>query len=120
MNYRVVNLQMNGKTLVSGVKLADSFVKRLKGLMGVKSSPSFRGLLLPKCNSIHMFFMKMDIDAVFLAKDGEVLQVNKNLKTNQFAACWKASTVLELKANMSDSLGIVPGVKLIATDGGFQ
>ena len=50
------------------LKVADNFYLRLKGLMFLKKFEGrndFDGLLIKKCKSIHMFFVKFPIDAIF-------------------------------------------------------
>lgn len=64
---------LNGQVLASKVKVADNFTSRFKGLMGKKSLADGEGLLLINCPSIHCFFMKLPIDAVYLSKDMTVL-----------------------------------------------
>ena len=55
--------------------IADSFLSRLKGLMGRKSLEAGEALLLINCSSIHCFFMKITIDAVYLSEDMTVLDI---------------------------------------------
>lgn len=61
------------KRILSNVKIADTFISRLKGLLGRKAINADEGLLLTKCSSIHCFFMKITIDAVYLSGNMEVL-----------------------------------------------
>ncbi|MEG2457902.1 MAG: DUF192 domain-containing protein [Bacilli bacterium] len=56
---------------------ADSFFKRLKGLMFVHNYKNC--LLISKCNSIHTFFMKFNINIVFLDKNYKVLKLINDL-----------------------------------------
>lgn len=57
------------------VRLADTFFRRFKGLMGVRHLEPGEGLLLKNCSSIHSFFMKIMIDAVYLSNDLTVLHI---------------------------------------------
>ena len=50
------------------VKVASSFLGRLVGLMGRGHLEADAGLYLAPCNSIHMFFMRFAIDAIWLGK----------------------------------------------------
>ena len=54
--------------------VADRFFARLKGLVGTTRLAPGEGLLLSPCNDIHMWFMSIAIDAVFVrplqSKDG--------------------------------------------------
>ncbi len=63
----------NNQLILSNVIIADTFFSRFKGLLGRKSINTDEGLLLKNCSSIHCFFMKFTIDAVYLSEDMEVL-----------------------------------------------
>jgi uncharacterized membrane protein (UPF0127 family) len=66
--------------LADQAETADSFMARFKGLMGVAELPMGRGLLITPCTSIHTFFMKIAIDALFLDHDGAVVEIYHALK----------------------------------------
>ena len=59
----------NGEILADKVYIADSYFKRLRGLLGKKQLQPGEGLLLTKVSSVHCFFMKFTIDVVYLDKD---------------------------------------------------
>ena len=61
--------------------IANSFSKRLIGLMGKKDINY--GMLFPKCNSIHTYFMKENIDIVGLDENNEVIYKYENLDKNR-------------------------------------
>lgn len=61
------------RVLAPHVRVANNFMTRFKGLMGEKSLGDGKGLLLMDCPSIHCFFMKIPIDAVYLSKNMTVL-----------------------------------------------
>ncbi len=63
--------------------LADSFWTRLRGLMGSNGLPSGEGLLIRPCNSIHMFFMKFAVDAVFMDREYRIVKLVSDLKPGQ-------------------------------------
>jgi len=95
----------NNRIIADKVTLADGFFARFKGLMGKKSLDVGEGLLLSPCSSIHCFFMKITIDAVYLSKDMTVLGI-------ETLAPWKlggyikhTAHVLELSAD-SASVGV--------------
>ncbi len=66
-------VKCDGKILADKVGLANSFFTRLKGLMGKEHLEDGEGLLLMHCSSVHCFFMKTTIDAVYLSKNMTVL-----------------------------------------------
>lgn len=59
------------------IKYADTFFKRFKGLMFVRN---FDYILKLKCNGIHTFFMKVNIDVILTDKNSKVLYIYRNLK----------------------------------------
>ena len=68
-----MKLYVNNNLLSNNIILADSFKSKLVGLLKKKSLDKDEGLLLLNCSSIHCFFMKFTIEAVYLSKDMEVL-----------------------------------------------
>ena len=88
----------SGRVIAANVCLADSFWSRFWGLMGKKSLGDEEGLLLMRCSSIHCFFMKIPIDAVYLSKNMTVLGT-ETLKPWSVGRFFKGTAnVLELKA----------------------
>ena len=61
------------------VKLCSNFKDRLLGLMFKKEKLDYC-LCFPKCNSIHTFFMKQNIDVFMTDKNNKVIYIIKNLK----------------------------------------
>ncbi len=58
-----------------------SFFTRLKGFMFKKNIDN--ALLFNKCNSIHTFFMKENIDVIMCNKNNEILYYYNNLSKNK-------------------------------------
>ena len=78
------------------VRIANTFCSRFKGLMMEKSLPQGEAMILDT-KSIHMCFMRFPIDAVFLDKEGTVLETHEHLKPwVGTATCMKATYVIEL------------------------
>ena len=53
------------------VKIADTLKKKIQGL-SFQENISY-GLIIPNCNHIHTFFMKENIDVIFLDNRGCVM-----------------------------------------------
>lgn len=51
--------------------VAMRFFDRLRGLIGKRALGPGEAMLFPSCNDIHMWFMSIPIDVVFLRKVGE-------------------------------------------------
>lgn len=87
--------------------IANTFFKRLTGLMGKKNIDY--GMIIPKCNSIHTFFMKENIDIVGLDENNEVIYKYENLSKNRVIKInydTKKTSILELPANASKRIKI--------------
>ena len=96
----------NNKIIANDIKKADSFAARLSGLMNKKYLPDDEGLLLADCSSIHCFFMKITIDAVYLSKDMEVLY-KESIKPWRLGKIVKNTAhVLELAEGVSEKISI--------------
>ena len=55
-------------------------------------------LVITRCQSIHMFFMKFAIDAIFVDKTNHVVGVINGIKPNRLSSIFfKSSYVVELK-----------------------
>lgn len=89
------------------VLFANTFLLRLRGLMGRKQLPELTGLLLVPCDSVHMCFMRFSIDVVYLDKELTILKIVRNLKPwIGLSMCRGAWAALELNAGEADRLGL--------------
>lgn len=95
-------------------KKADSFFPRLRGLMFKKTLPENEGLLITPCNSIHMFFMRFPIDAVFLDKHLHIVQLRENVRPwTIIPPVPPAFSTLELKAGTIKKYDFQIGERII-------
>ena len=85
---------------------------RTRGLLGRNGLDPGEGLLFPHTSSIHMFFMKFPIDAVFLDREMRVRSIARNLAPWRIAGGWRPGSVLELAAGEARRAGIERGMKL--------
>ncbi|MEO8291047.1 MAG: DUF192 domain-containing protein [Gaiellaceae bacterium] len=89
--------------------LAETPLTRLKGLLGRAGLQQGEGLLLRPASSIHTFFMRFAIDAVWLDRELNVLKVSPRLGPWRTAACRGAKGVVELPAGAAEQRGIKAG-----------
>ena len=101
-------------TLADKANRANGFLSRGRGLMFTDPLPQGAGLVIDPCNSIHMFFMRFAIDAVFLDKDLRVVKLIPALPPwRATRVYWKAHSVLELPAGVASGAGTQEGDQLI-------
>jgi uncharacterized membrane protein (UPF0127 family) len=91
---------------------AETFYQRFVGFMFKKESDY--ALLLKNCKSIHTFFMRFDLDIIYLDKENKVIQIIKQLKPfNIILPINNACSILEIPSNIIGNIGFLIGKKLI-------
>jgi uncharacterized membrane protein (UPF0127 family) len=105
-----------GTVLADRVEVTASLWGKFLGLMGRRDLPAGDGLFLPSSNGIHMFFMRIPLDAVFVGRAGpggerQVLSVHRNLQpwTGLVPLVRGADGCLELPAGTVGRTGTQPG-----------
>lgn len=69
-----------GTSLASRCRVASSLGDRIVGLLATARLEPGEGLLIERTQSIHMFFMRFAIDAVFVSADGLVTRAVTDLR----------------------------------------
>jgi uncharacterized membrane protein (UPF0127 family) len=108
----------DGVVVCERCALADSFVTRLRGLLGRKALAQGDGLMISPAGSVHTMFMRFTIDAIFLDKTFEVVGVAPGLRPWRLAARRRARHVLELAEGEARRRGVSVGQKLSLAPGG--
>ena len=103
----------DGSVVCERCIVADSIWLRTKGLLGRASLPEEEGILLRPAGSIHMFFMRFAIDAVFLDRDFNVMKVAADLKPWRMSSKRGSKIVLELSAGRCARAGVREGDRLV-------
>jgi len=100
------------------VETAESFAERLKGLLGRRSLPAGKGLLIRPCNSIHSCFMRFSFDAVFINSDLKVVYLTEKMRPFRISPVVRdAEMVLELPAGTISRTGTEIGDLLFIDKG---
>jgi uncharacterized membrane protein (UPF0127 family) len=97
-------------------EVASSFLSRSKGLLGRSGLEPGEGLFIRSTSSIHMFFMRFPIDAVFLDRELGVVKVVPDLKPWRIALARGAKSVVELRAGEAARHGVAVGDRLALQD----
>lgn len=96
---------------------ADTFRKRLLGLMFQKIPPLNTAFFLEPCRSIHMFFMQFDLDILVLNADYEVIALFKSLKPGQVSPYFStARCFVEMGSGSIETYGFEVGQRIILVD----
>ncbi|HOJ79955.1 MAG TPA: DUF192 domain-containing protein [Clostridiales bacterium] len=96
--------------LADKCEVASTFFARFRGLQFRKELPPGHGLLITPCNSIHMFFMRFPIDALFIDSENRIVHIYEGIKPWRVSGIIKnAHCVLELPSGTVYSTGTVTG-----------
>lgn len=95
-------------------RLTETFRERNKGLLGVDEL--LDGLWISPCNSIHMFFMRISLDVVYLDRLHRVCKLVSDVRPWQVSASLSAYSVLELAAGKILEFDLKVGDQLVWQD----
>jgi uncharacterized membrane protein (UPF0127 family) len=98
-----------GAVVCERCTVARNPIARMRGLLGHRGLAQGEGLLLQPAGSIHTFFMRFPIDAVFLDGDRRVLRVASDVRPWRAAGAKNSREVLELAAGEAARVGLVAG-----------
>ncbi len=82
-----------------------SWHMRLRGMIGRRFSDTMDAMVFPRCNAIHMFFMTVPLDVLFLDRENRVIRVVQRLRP-WHPGVWagKAVTTVEFPAGTLDNV----------------
>jgi uncharacterized membrane protein (UPF0127 family) len=110
-------LASDDKVVCERCVVAESFLTRLRGLLGRSVLPRGEGLLIVPCGSVHTWFMRFPIDVVFLDRDLRVVGVAADVRPWRLRWRKGGKRVLELAAGQAAARGIGVGDRLALADG---
>jgi len=99
----------DGDVVCERCTLARDPYSRMRGLLGRGGLAEGEGLLLQPAGSIHTFFMRFAIDAVFLDAERRIVRIASDVRPWRTAAAKRSRAVLELAAGEAARVGLQPG-----------
>lgn len=100
-----------GRVLAREAVLADTFWRRLQGLLGKRSlEQGTQGLVLSPCRAVHTMGMLFPLDLLFVSSTGEILRAISSFPPWRFSPGVRgAHFVVELPAGMITATGTEEG-----------
>lgn len=99
--------------LAARAEVATGAPQRAIGLIGRGDWSAADGLVIEPCNGVHTFFMRLPIDVVHVASDGQVLRALEAMRPWRMGPVVRRSRwVLELPAGTLKRTGTVVGDRL--------
>jgi uncharacterized membrane protein (UPF0127 family) len=96
----------DGRVVCARCLIAQRPWQRMRGLLGRARLDPGEGMLFRPAGSIHMFFMRFAIDAVFCTAELEVIDVERNLAPWRVAGRKGAKVVIELAAGAAEAVAV--------------
>lgn len=105
----IINNTSNGRLLAEG-SIANSFLSRLKGLIGKKTMSEGEGLIINPCTMVHSIGMKINIDVLFISETNEIVYIIEKMPPNRISPYVKfARYVIELPAGSIQKTSTIVG-----------
>jgi uncharacterized membrane protein (UPF0127 family) len=108
----VLRREDDGAVVCERCIVADTMLRRLRGLLGRRELSPGDGIVLRPGWSIHTAFMFFPIDVAFVDADQVVVKVVRNLKPFRASLCRGARDVVELSAGEAERRGLKEGDRL--------
>lgn len=110
-------MQLLNKTknqiIANQINFADSFIKRMVGLLAHKNLDKEECMWFDECRSIHTIGMRFSLDVIFVDKNMVVKKVLRNVKPGRITLpVWSAHSAFEFSAGSLDDQNIQPGDQL--------
>jgi len=102
----------DGTVICERCFVADTMFTRMKGLLGRSKLEADEGILIRPCGSIHTFFMRFPIDAIFVDREGVVLKIASHLGPWRTSRARRARSVVELAAGEAERRALAPGDRI--------
>ena len=96
--------------LAAHAAVADTFWRRLRGLLGRDGLELGEGLVIVPCTSVHMLGMRFPLDVLHLDRSGTVLRALSGLQPGQFGpVVWRSHLAVELPVGTIAATGTTVG-----------
>ncbi len=111
----IIRNQTRDTLIADTGSLARSPLKRMIGLLGRGSLNSGEALAITPCRSIHMLFMKLPLDVIFIDRANTVVGLCPNIRPFQFSSFFPqahsaietpAGTIAASRTQMGDNIQI--------------
>jgi uncharacterized membrane protein (UPF0127 family) len=112
-----LRVERTGALVAGHVERADTWRRRLRGLLGRDALPPGHALWLIPCAGVHTFFMRFAIDVLFLDRDCAVVRAVPGLVPWRATRVYpRAHSTLELPAGALSGLDLRVGDRLVPAE----
>jgi uncharacterized protein len=98
-----------GQVLASLLLPALDSASRKTGLLKHTGLADGEAMLIAPSNAVHTWFMKFDLDLVFVRRDGQVVKTRAGVKPWRMSGAFRAFAVIEMRAGTLAERDTQPG-----------
>ena len=98
-----------GQVLASSLLPALDSATRKTGLLKHSSLGDGEAMVIAPSNAVHTWFMKFDLDLVFVRRDGQVVKTRAGVKPWRMSGALRAFAVIEMRAGTLSERDTRPG-----------
>ena len=98
-----------GEVLARTLLPALDSASRKKGLLEHTSLAEGEAMVIAPSNAVHTWFMRFDLDLVFVRRDGQVVKTRAGVKPWRMSAALRAFAVIEMRAGTLAARDTRPG-----------
>jgi uncharacterized membrane protein (UPF0127 family) len=98
-----------GEVLASALLPALDRASRKTGLLNHASLADGEAMLIAPSNAVHTWFMKFDLDLVFVRRDGQVVKTRAGVRPWRMSGALRAFAVVEMRAGTLAARDTQPG-----------
>lgn len=80
------------------LEVADTWIKRMRGLLGVHTLSDKQALWFRPCNAVHTFGMRFDLSVFFVDRKTRIIKVHPRVPPGRLLVCVGAHSVVEMIA----------------------
>ncbi|MDR6551570.1 DUF192 domain-containing protein [Paenibacillus qinlingensis] len=107
-------LEKSQTIIATQIQFADSFFTRFIGWMAKRTINDNECLIIHPCNSVHTFFMKFEIDILFLDESDYILSIREQMRPFRLTPIVQhAVRVVELKGGTIQQFNIEIGDRIV-------
>ena len=101
--------QRTGQTLASTLLPALDSATRKTGLLKHTALAGGEAMLIAPSNAVHTWFMKFDLDLIFVRRDGRVVKTRAGVKPWRMSGALRAFAVIDMRAGTLAERDTQPG-----------
>ena len=101
--------QRTGKLLATTLLPALDSASRKTGLLKHTSLADGEAMVIAPSNAVHTWFMRFDLDLVFVRRDGRVVKTRAAVKPWRMSAALRAFAVIEMRSGTLAERETLPG-----------